>query len=76
MVELRAITKDNLEDVIRLTVVEHQKAFVSSTAHSLAQAYIYRNTAFPFTIYANDTLVGFIMLGYYEEKNNTRFGSF
>ena len=68
MVELRAITKDNLEDVIRLTVAEHQKAFVSSTVHSLAQAYIYRDTAFPFAIYANKTLVGFIMLGFYEEK--------
>lgn len=68
MVELRAITKDNLEDVIRLTVAEHQKAFVSSTAHSLAQAYIYRDTAFPFAIYATETLVGFIMLGFYEEK--------
>lgn len=68
MIELRAITKDNLEDVIRLTVAEHQKAFVSSTAHSLAQAYIYRDTAFPFAIYANEILVGFIMLGFYEEK--------
>lgn len=68
MVELRAITKDNLEDVIRLTVAEHQKAFVSSTAHSLAQAYIYRDTAFPFAIYANEILVGFIMLGFYEKK--------
>ncbi len=68
MVELREVTKDNFEDVINLNVSKHQKAFVSSTAHSLAQAYVYRDTAFPFAIYANDTLVGFIMLGYYEEK--------
>ncbi len=68
MVELKAITKDNFEDVISLKVSEHQQAFVSSTAHSLAQAYVYRDTAFPFAIYADDTLVGFIMLGYYEEK--------
>ena len=68
MVELKAITKDNLEDVLRLTVAEHQKAFVSSTAYSLAQAYIYRDTAFPFAIYVDETLVGFIMLGFYEEK--------
>ena len=68
MVELRAITKDNLEDVIRLNVAEHQKTFVSSTAHSLAQAYVYRDTAFPFAIYTDETLVGFIMLGFYEKK--------
>ncbi|MBP3446744.1 MAG: hypothetical protein J6K64_05660 [Clostridia bacterium] len=66
MVELKAITKDNFEDVISLKVSEHQQAFVSSTAHSLAQAYVYRDTAFPFAIYADDTLVGFIMLGFYE----------
>ena len=68
MVELKAITKDNFEDVISLKVSEHQQAFVSSTVHSLAQAYVYRDTAFPFAIYADDTLVGFIMLGFYEEK--------
>ena len=68
MVELKAITKDNFEDVISLKVSEHQQAFVSSTAHSLAQAYVYRDTAFPFAIYADDTLVGFMMLGFYEEK--------
>ena len=68
MVELKAITKDIFEDVISLKVSEHQQAFVSSTAHSLAQAYVYRDTAFPFAIYADDTLVGFIMLGFYEEK--------
>lgn len=68
MVELRKITKDNLEDVLNLKVSENQQAFVSSTASSLAQAYVYRETAFPFAIYADNTLVGFIMLGYYEAR--------
>lgn len=72
MVELKEITKDNLEDVLNLNISEHQKAFVSSTACSLAQAYVYRETAFPFAVYADNTLVGFIMLGYYEtEKQYT-----
>lgn len=69
MVELREITKDNLEAVLDLRVHEHQESFVSSTAYSLAQAYTYRETAFPFAIYADDTIVGFIMLGYYESRN-------
>ena len=68
MVELREITRDNLEEVLNLSVSEAQQAFVSSTAVSLAQAYVYRETAFPFAVYADDTLVGFIMLGYYEER--------
>lgn len=66
MVELRKITKENYEECLNLNIAESQKDFVSSTAHSLAQAYIYYDTAFPFAIYANDTMVGFIMLGYYE----------
>lgn len=68
MVELRAITKDNLEEVLNLNILEHQKSFVSSTACSLAQAYVYRETAFPFAVYADNTMVGFIMLGYYESR--------
>ena len=38
MVELKEITKDNLEAVLDLRVSESQEAFVSSTACSLAQA--------------------------------------
>lgn len=66
MVELRKITKENYEECLNLNIAEGQKDFVSSTAHSLAQAWIYYDTAFPFAIYANNIMVGFIMLGYYE----------
>ena len=69
MVELRTITKENLEEVLSLNVWEHQESFVSSTAYSLAQAYAYRETAFPFAVYADNAIVGFIMMGYYEAKN-------
>ena len=69
MVELREITSANLDDVLNLQIFEYQDKFVSSTAHALAQAYVYHETAFPFAIYAGDTLVGFIMLGYYKSRN-------
>ena len=69
MITLREITKENLEEVWKLEVFEHQKSYVSSPAVSLAQAYVYRETAFPFAVYADNTLVGFIMLGYYEARN-------
>lgn len=68
MVELREIGRDNLEEVLKLGVAESQKAFVSSPAHSLAQAWVYRETAFPFAIYADGVPVGFVMLGYYESR--------
>lgn len=69
MVELKAITRDNIEQVLSLSVFDYQQCFVSSPAHSLAQAWVYRDTAFPFAVYADDILVGFVMLGYYEQKN-------
>ena len=69
MVVLKEITRENLDEVLALSVAEHQKSFVSTTADSLAQAYVYQNTAFPFAIYSDDGAVGFIMLGYYEARN-------
>ena len=69
MVELREITQENYEECINLRVAEHQKAFVSTTVHSLAQAWVSRDTAYPFAIYADDVMVGFLMLGYYERKD-------
>lgn len=68
MVELKKITKENFDEVLGLSVFENQKSFVSSVAYSLAQAYIYYETAFPFAIYVDNTVVGFIMMGYYEDK--------
>ena len=69
MIKLKEITADNLEDVLKLKVSKNQENFVSTTAYSLAQAYVYRGNAYPFAIYADDTLVGFIMFGFYELRN-------
>lgn len=68
MVTLREITKENFEECLNLNIADSQKKFVSSTVHSLAQAWIYYENAFPFAIYVDNVMVGFIMLGYYEVK--------
>ena len=68
MIHLAKITKENLDDVLALRVHEEQKSFVSTNAESLAQAYVYSETAWPFAVYDDETLVGFIMMGYYEAK--------
>lgn len=65
---LKKITSENFEDVITLEVSEKQKEFVSSALYSLAQAYVYRENAFPFAIYDDDVPVGFIMFGFYEQR--------
>ena len=69
MVELREITEDNFDEVIELRVSENQEGFVSSVAYSLAQARVYKETAYPFAIYADEVPVGFVMLGYYKSRN-------
>lgn len=69
MVELKKIDADNLEDVLSLAVSDDQTAFVSTVAQSLAQAWVYRDTAFPLAIYADGAPVGFVMLGYYESRD-------
>ncbi|MCL2204063.1 MAG: GNAT family N-acetyltransferase, partial [Defluviitaleaceae bacterium] len=45
-----------------------QKNFVASNMYSLAQAWVFYNTAYPFAIYAGDEMVGFIMMGYHKPK--------
>ena len=67
-VELKEIDKENIEEVLALEVSAQQRDFVQRPAVSLAKAWAYKQTAFPFAVYAQDMLVGFIMLGYYEQK--------
>ena len=68
MVELREITQENFDEILALEVDPTQTAFVSTVEHSLAQAWLHRECAFPFAIYADGIPVGFVMLGYYEAR--------
>ncbi len=68
MVSLKPVTRENLEEVLALRVNEDQEKYVISNAESLSRAYVYSETAYPFAIYDDDTIVGFIMMGYYEAK--------
>ena len=69
MIYLEPITAENLDEVLQVSFDENQKGFVSTTADSLAQAYVYRDTAFPFAVCNDGDVVGFIMMGYYEAKD-------
>lgn len=64
MVELRAITEDNFIDAFNLRLAPGQETFVSHPIRSLAQAYVYRDQCQPFGIYADDTMVGYVMVIY------------
>ena len=66
MVYLKEVTKENIDEVLELSVREDQKSFVSTTAESLAQAYVYKETSFPFAVYNDKKVVGFLMVCYNE----------
>lgn len=68
MIHLREINEDNFEACLNLKVGDSQKSFVANNMFSLAQAWLYDSVARPFAIYADDTMVGFLMLEYDERK--------
>jgi len=64
MVELRKITEDNFIDAFNLKLGEGQEKYVSHPIRSLAQAYVYHEQCQPFGIYADDMMVGYVMVIY------------
>ena len=64
MTELRPITEENFLDAFDLRLAPGQEKFVSHPIRSLAQAYVYRDQCQPFGIYAEDTMVGYVMVIY------------
>ncbi len=68
MITLQPVTEKNLYAVLQIQGKPNQRHYVSSTAESLAQAYAYSETAYPFAVCNDNQVVGFIMMGYYAEK--------
>ena len=64
MVELKAITEDNFIDAFQLRLAPGQEKYVSHPIRSLAQAYVYRDQCQPFGIYAEEKMVGYVMVIY------------
>lgn len=56
------MTRENLNRVLNLNITEDQNGFVASNAKSIAQAYFYPEVAWFRAIYADETVVGFLML--------------
>ena len=63
MVNFRKITEENFDAIIKMKRPEGEN-FVASNAFSLAQTWLYRDDGdvFPFAIYDDDTVVGFMLL--------------
>ena len=64
MIKLRAIAEDNFIDAFNLKLAPGRERFVSHPIRSLAQAYVYRDQCQPFGIYADEKMVGYVMVIY------------
>ena len=64
MIELKDITEENFLDAFHLNLAPGQERFVSHPIRSLAQAYVYREQCRPFGIYAEEKMVGYVMVIY------------
>ena len=68
-IQLKQIDENNFIDAFNLKLVDGQDAFVSHPIRSLAQAYVYRTQCTPLGIYADDRMVGYVMVIYdYDEE--------
>ncbi len=67
MLRLEKVTAKNVWDILKLRVEDSLKEFVASNDVSMIEAYTTitgNGYAFPFGIFDDDTLVGFLMIGY------------
>jgi len=65
--EFRKVDEDNIWKITKLSVKNEQESFVASNTESILEAYTLVESdykAYPFGIYENENLVGFIMFGY------------
>ncbi|MEK3887109.1 GNAT family N-acetyltransferase [Bacillus sp. FSL K6-3431] len=67
MISLRKITLENRREVFRLKVADDQCRFVASNLSSVASCYVLATNGgrpLPFAIYADEQVVGFVMIVY------------
>ncbi|MER2120301.1 MAG: GNAT family N-acetyltransferase [Solibacillus sp.] len=70
MIELRKITHDNFEAVLKLSITDEQKGNVDSSIYCLAKAYVkILNDEKPPMIFAicnNEEVIGYVDIGFFE----------
>lgn len=67
MIRLESVTAKNVWEIVGLRVQDAQRGFVAGNDVSLIEAYttlIANGHVFPFGVYADDTPVGFLMIGF------------
>lgn len=59
-IQLKAVTRQNFDDITDLRLLDYQRDYIASNAYSIAQASFYPEMQ-PRAIYAGGELVGFLM---------------
>lgn len=74
MVELRMIHEGNYEECMNLRTSVANADFVDSVAWSLAEAWVFYDVSRPFAIYADEVMVGYVLM--YIGENNPQIINF
>lgn len=67
MIRLEKVSSKNIWQILELKVHDDQKEFVATNTESIVEAYLVLSNGghvLPFGIYKDETLVGFLMIGY------------
>ena len=68
-IALKKIDESNFIACFHLKLADGQEKYVSHPIRSLAQAYVYYRQCMPFGVYAEDHMVGYVMVIYdYDEE--------
>lgn len=74
LVELRKINEDNYQECLNLHITDTNVDFVDTVAWSLAEAWVFYDDSRPFAIYADNVMVGYVLM--YVGENNPQIINF
>ncbi|MER2172821.1 MAG: GNAT family N-acetyltransferase [Psychrobacillus psychrodurans] len=72
--ELRKINEDNYQECLNLHITDTNVDFVDTVAWSLAEAWVFYDDSRPFAIYADNVMVGYVLM--YVGENNPQIINF
>ncbi|HBB27754.1 MAG TPA: N-acetyltransferase [Clostridiales bacterium] len=67
MITLKKVDENNYRKVLAIKMNEVQGNFVAPNVRSLAQAWVYYETARPLAVYNDEEVIGFLMLDWREK---------
>lgn len=70
MVNIKVVDESNYNACFNINVKDEQEKFITNPIKCLAKAYVYREFVYPFAIYNDDLVIGFVMIRFNKEFNN------